>query len=175
MRRGYNRNFKNTIILIVCPSKILHKHCFHFLLGLTMVPRENKSNILCKILEGQTMSIMVFLKVAYKAKENVFRVCMAWYKHGRGWENSRWCKPETKSRVCITVENSPNPSSFYIRLGKHRKNVFHWFYKITSYKTTTREKIKQIHFTSKRIFFLNHWFDNGISNWPIKTYILKIW
>ena len=31
------------------------------------------------------------------------------------------CKPETKSRVCITVENSPNASSVYIRLCKHRK------------------------------------------------------
>ena len=30
-------------------------------------------------------------------------VCIAWYKHERGWENSRQlCKPETKSRVCIT-------------------------------------------------------------------------
>ena len=25
-----------------------HKHCFHFLLGLTMVPRENKSNAYAK-------------------------------------------------------------------------------------------------------------------------------
>ena len=41
-------------------------------------------------------------------------------------------KPETKWRVCrITVENSPNPSSVYIRLGKHRKKVFYCFYKIT--------------------------------------------
>ena len=56
------------------------------------------------------------------AIENVFRVCIAWYKHERGWENSRQlCKPETKSRVCITVENSPNPSSVYIRLCKHGK------------------------------------------------------
>ena len=39
--------------------------------------------------------------------ENVFRVCIAGYKHGRGWENSKQlCKPETKSRACITVENS---------------------------------------------------------------------
>ena len=46
--------------------------------------------------------------------ESVFRVCIARYKHERGWENSRQlCKPETKSRVCITVKNSPNPSSFY--------------------------------------------------------------
>ena len=41
-----------------------------------------------------------------EAIENVFRVCIAWYKHERGWENSRQlCKPETTSRVCITVEN----------------------------------------------------------------------
>ena len=66
------------------------------------------------------------------AIENVFRVFIAWYKHERGWENSRQlCKPETKSRVCITVENSPNPSSVYIRLCKHRKKVFYSFYKIT--------------------------------------------
>ena len=29
------------------------------------------------------------------------------------------------SRVCITVSNSPNPSSVYIRLCKHRKKVFY--------------------------------------------------
>ena len=28
---------------------------------------------------------------------------------------------ETESRVCITVENSPNPASVYIRLFKHRE------------------------------------------------------
>ena len=33
-------SIKNTIILFVCPPKILHKHCFQFLLGLTMIPRE---------------------------------------------------------------------------------------------------------------------------------------
>ena len=49
-------------------------------------------------------------------------VCISWYKHERGWENSKQlCKPETKSRVCITVENSLNASSVYIRLCKHRK------------------------------------------------------
>ena len=46
--------------------------------------------------------------------ENVF--------HKRGWENSRQlCKPERKSRVCITVENSPNPGVFisgYANTGK---------------------------------------------------------
>ena len=64
--------------------------------------------------------------------ENVFRVCKNWNKHERVWENSRQlCKPETNSRVCITVENSPNASSVYIRLCKHRKKVFYCFYKIT--------------------------------------------
>ena len=36
-----------------------------------MVPRENKSNTLCKILEGQTKNIMVFLKVAYEDKKKL--------------------------------------------------------------------------------------------------------
>ena len=67
-----------------------------------------------------------------RAIENVFHVCIAWHKHERGWENSRQlCKPEAKSRVSITVENSPNASSVYIRLCKHRKKVFYCFYKIT--------------------------------------------
>ena len=59
------------------------------------------------------ISRLLLFNITFKI--NVFRVCIAWYKHERGWENSRHlCKPETKSRVCITVENSPNPSSVYI-------------------------------------------------------------
>ena len=58
-------------------------------------------------------------------------VCISWYKHSRGWENSRQlCKPSTSSQVCITVSNSPNPSRVYIRLCKHGKRFlllkFHW-------------------------------------------------
>ena len=43
-------NIKNSIILFVCPSKILHfyKHSFYFLLGLTMVPRETGNNAYAK-------------------------------------------------------------------------------------------------------------------------------
>ena len=65
------------------------------------------------------------VKLFYKSKRKLFScVCIAWYKHSRGWANSRQlCKPETKSRVCITVSNSPNPSSVYIRLCK-RGNRF---------------------------------------------------
>ena len=40
-------------------------------------------------------------------------------------------KPSTSSQVCMTVKNSPNPSSVYIRLCKHRKKVFFRFHKIT--------------------------------------------
>ena len=58
-----------------------------------------------------------------KAIENVFScVCIAWYKHSRGWENSRQlCEPSTSSRVCRTISTSPNPSRVYIRLCKHEK------------------------------------------------------
>ena len=46
-------------------------------------------------------------------------VCIAWYKHSRGWENSwQLRKPLTSSRVYIPVLNL---SHFYIRLCKHKK------------------------------------------------------
>ena len=46
-------------------------------------------------------------------------VCIAWYKHSRGWENSwQLRKPLTLSRVYIPVLNL---SHFYIRQCKHRK------------------------------------------------------
>ena len=51
---GHFQKYHNSLCLSV---KILHKHCFHFPLGPTMVPRENKNNA--------NKSIMVFLKVAY--------------------------------------------------------------------------------------------------------------
>ena len=62
-------------------------------------------------------------KLFYKSNRKLFScVCIVWYKHSRGWENSRQlCKPSTSSRVCITVSNSPNPSRVYIRLCKHGK------------------------------------------------------
>ena len=33
-------------------------------------------------------------------------------------------QPKTKSRVCIMVDNSPSPSSVYVRICKHRKKSF---------------------------------------------------
>ena len=36
------------------------------------------------------------------------------------------CKPETKSRVCINVSNSANPSRVYVRLCKHGKRFLNY-------------------------------------------------
>ena len=62
-------------------------------------------------------------KLCYKSNRKRFScVCISWYKHSRGWENSRQLrKPLTLSPVCITVLHSPNPSCVYIRQCKHRK------------------------------------------------------
>ena len=57
-----------------------------------------------------------------------------------GLHNCRDEDEETKSRVCITVENSPNPSSVYTRLCKHRKKVCYCFYKINSSKNCNAGK-----------------------------------
>ena len=86
-------------------------------------------------------------------------------------EFEQLCKPETKSRVCITVENSPNPSNVYIRLCKHRKNCF---YKITSSKNYNAGKDKKkINFTDQNVPSYNIDFTIGCLNWPMKTYISK--
>ena len=67
-----------------------------------------------------------FEKYFIKAIENFFScVCIAWYKHSRGWENPRQlCKTSTSSRVCITVSNSPNPSRV-ISGYANTENVFY--------------------------------------------------
>ena len=89
----------------------------------------------------------------------------------RGWENSRHlCKPETKSRVCITVENSPNPSSDHAHASgycKQRKKVFYCFYKITSSKNYNPGKDKKINFLDEKISSYNIDMTMGFLNWPI--------
>ena len=57
---GHFGKYHNTLCL--CPQ-ILHKHCFQFLLGITMVPRENKNNANAKF--GGTKSIAVFSEMSY--------------------------------------------------------------------------------------------------------------
>ena len=61
---GHFGKYHNTLCL---SPQILHTLCFQFLLGLTMVPRENKNNAYVKF-GGQTKSIMVFSEMAYKEK-----------------------------------------------------------------------------------------------------------
>ena len=107
----------------------------------------------------------------HSAIENVFSVCIAWCKHERGLENSRQlCKPSTSSWVCITVENSPNPSRVYIRLCKHRKKVFYCFYKIISSK---KYSVGKIYFTDQNVSSYNVDFTMRFLNWPMKSYISK--
>ena len=49
------------------------------------------------------LSFFFSVKLFYKSNRKLFScVCIAWYKHSRGWENSRQlCNPSTSSRVCI--------------------------------------------------------------------------
>ena len=64
---GHFQKYHNTLCL---SSKILHKHCFYFLLGLTIVSRENKNNAYAKfwrtnkeyygIFESDLLAIFVY-------------------------------------------------------------------------------------------------------------------
>ena len=80
---------------------------------------------ICLLISALNKRVLLFLsgKLFYKNNRKLFScVCISWYTHSRGLENSQQlCKPETKSRVCITVSISPNPSCVYIRLCKHGK------------------------------------------------------
>ena len=74
---------------------------------------------------GQSRDHFVFF-TQHLCIENVFRVCIAWCKSERVWENSRqWCKRQTKSRVCS--QEFSQCLSVYIRVCKHRKKVFYCF------------------------------------------------
>ena len=71
--------------------------------------------------------LLFFLrKLFYKSNRKLFScVCISWYKHSRGWENSRQlCKPSTSSRVCITVSIFPTPLVF-ISSYANTENVFY--------------------------------------------------
>ena len=76
------------------------------------------------------------------------------------------------SRVSITVKNSPNTPSVYIRLCKHRKKVFHCFYKI-NFNAAKNEKKKKIHFIDQNVSYYNINLTMAFLNWPMKTYIWK--
>ena len=63
---GHFGKYHNTLCL---SPQILHKHCFQFLLGLTVVPRENKNNAYAKLGGRRKKSIMVFSELAYDETE----------------------------------------------------------------------------------------------------------
>ena len=42
LRRPFSKKYRDNTLC--CPSKILHKHCFQFLLELTIAPREIENN-----------------------------------------------------------------------------------------------------------------------------------
>ena len=75
------------------------------------------------------------------------RQCLMYKPHRKPWPKSKTSDISKQSPVhcitpfcsdalalsalvCIAVEKSPNASSIYIRLCKHRKKVFYCFYKI---------------------------------------------
>ena len=108
--------------------RIFGKHLFAKLELITRARLREQDFATCKKFsfnQCHTKSFAVFFSgnLFYKSNRKLFScVCIAWCKHSRRWENSRQlCKPSTSSRVCITVENSPNPSRGYIRLRKHGK------------------------------------------------------
>ena len=80
---------------------------------------------ICVLISALNKRVLLYFsgKLFYKSNGKLFScVCISWYKHSRGLENSRQSsKPSTSSRVCITVPNSPIPSRVYIRLCKHGK------------------------------------------------------
>ena len=54
---GHFQKYHNTPRL---STKILHKHCSHFLLGLTMVPREKKNNAYCIYSNRHRCAYLIF-------------------------------------------------------------------------------------------------------------------
>ena len=54
----------------LCLPPTFCKHCFQFLVGLTMVPRENKNNAHARF-GGKTKSIMVFPLISSTHKDTV--------------------------------------------------------------------------------------------------------
>ena len=65
-RIGHFGKYHNTLCL---SPKILHKHCFQFLLGLTMVPRKNNNNAYAKF-GGTNKEYYEFSEVAYIDKDS---------------------------------------------------------------------------------------------------------
>ena len=66
LEKAFFQKYHNTLF---CLFKILHKHCFQFLLGLTIAPREIETFMLMQNFGGTTKSIMVFFEKTYWVTE----------------------------------------------------------------------------------------------------------
>ena len=69
---------------------------------------------ICLLISALNKRVLPFFsgKLFYKSNRKLFScVCTSWYKHSRGWENSRQLR-----------KSSTNPSRVYIRLCKHAKS-----------------------------------------------------
>ena len=68
-------------------------------------------------------SILLFFlgNLFYKSNRKLFScVCIAWYKHERGWENSiQLCKPETKSRLNCLEFSKPLECLYQVLVYSH--------------------------------------------------------
>ena len=69
--QAFFQKYHNTLC---CPFKILHKHCFQFLLGLTITPREIANNAYAKFWRDDKGTIIVFFKksLLYLVEDKVF-------------------------------------------------------------------------------------------------------
>ena len=80
---------------------------------------------------GKKLKMRALNKRAFslgKVIEDFFScICIYWYKHSRGWENSRQLckplKPSTSSRVCRSDSNSPSLSHVCIRRKSRKKKI----------------------------------------------------
>ena len=66
-------------MLFVCHPKILHKHCFQFLLGVKMAPRETESNAYAKfwgVKQRALWYVMVFSEVVNYSSHIHLHLCI---------------------------------------------------------------------------------------------------
>ena len=99
------------------------RRAFYRLVGNMSVYQEN-------LFQSRSKKTSIFLHLSnylcgmfYKGNRGLFSVFPSPHLSTRGsWENSRQlCKPETQSRVCITVSNSPNSPSYLDEALQTRK------------------------------------------------------
>ena len=97
-------------------------------LPLKGLPRLDMLNVISIIYDYNQIFFKKLSLGSTQAIENVFYVCVDWYKRECGWENSRQlCNPETKSRVCIkTNESSHTTFRYFVKLAYYFPGVLPW-------------------------------------------------